>query len=72
MITTISISKEIKELLERKKREMELRLGRALSWDEYFRILIKEENPQPPKLSKEDAERLKELLVERKWRERYA
>ena len=70
MKSTISVSREVKELLERKKREMEAKMDRALTWDEFFTEVFKEENV--PKLSEEEAEALKRLVREdrARWRVR--
>jgi|GEM_PF-1212208 len=40
VLTTVSIRRDTKRLLERVKRDMELEAGRALSWDEFFLMLV--------------------------------
>ncbi|BAB65694.1 hypothetical protein [Sulfurisphaera tokodaii] len=70
MKSTISVRKEIKELLERKKKEMEIKLDKPLTWDEFFQEVFKEENI--PKLTEEEAETLKKLVLEdrKNWKVR--
>ncbi|BFI74902.1 VapB-type antitoxin [Sulfurisphaera ohwakuensis] len=70
MKSTISVSKEIKELLERKKKEMEIKLDKPLTWDEFFQEVFKEENA--PTLTEEEAETLKKLVLEdrKNWKVR--
>ncbi|BCU69650.1 VapB-type antitoxin [Stygiolobus caldivivus] len=61
MKSTISVSEEVKELLERKKKEMEVKLGKPLTWDEFFQEVLKGENV--PTLT-EEVETLKRLVLE--------
>ncbi|AOL16572.1 VapB-type antitoxin [Sulfolobus sp. A20] len=70
-ITTISISEKTKKLLELKKKEIEEKINRPLSWDEFFNELLKEE---VPKLSPEKAELLKKIIKEdrTRWKRRFA
>jgi len=70
MKSTISVSKEVKEMLERKK--MEIKLSRPLSWDELFKLSFSDEEEKIPKLTEEEAETLKRLVEEgrRNWRTR--
>ncbi|BDB98338.1 VapB-type antitoxin [Saccharolobus caldissimus] len=72
MKSTITVSKKVKEVLERKKREMEIKLNKPLSWDEFFQNIFKDEEEKIPKLSEEEAEILKELIKEdrKNWRRR--
>jgi hypothetical protein len=72
MKSTISVSKEVKEMLERKKKEMEIKLSRPLSWDEFFMLFFSDEEEKIPKLTEEEAETLKRLVEEdrRNWRTR--
>ncbi|MFP3202520.1 MAG: VapB-type antitoxin [Sulfolobus sp.] len=72
MKSTISVSKEVKEMLERKKKEMEIKLSRPLSWDEFFMLSFSDEEEKIPKLTEEEAETLKRLIEEdrRNWRTR--
>ena len=62
MKSTISVSREVKELLERKKKEMEIKLDKPLTWNEFFREVFKEEGV--PRLTDEEAEILKRLVSE--------
>ena len=72
MKSTISVSKEVKEMLERKKKEMEIKLSKPLSWDEFFKLSFSDEEEKIPKLTEEEAETLKRLVEEgrRNWRTR--
>ena len=62
MTSTISVSKGIKDLLERKKKEMEIKLDKPLTWDEFCQEVFKEESV--PTLTEEEAETLKKLVPE--------
>ncbi|ACP54491.1 hypothetical protein [Saccharolobus islandicus] len=68
--STITVSKKVKEVLERKKREMEIKLNKQLSWDEFFQNIFREEEERIPKLTEEEAEILKDLTKEdrKNWR----
>ncbi|ACP34568.1 conserved hypothetical protein [Sulfolobus islandicus L.S.2.15] len=70
MKSTIAVSKKVKEVLERKKREMEIKLNKPLSWDEFFQNIFREEEERIPKLTEEEAEILKDLTKEdrKNWR----
>ncbi|ADX82207.1 VapB-type antitoxin [Sulfolobus islandicus] len=70
MKSTITVSKKVKEVLERKKREMEIKLNKQLSWDEFFQKIFGEEEERIPKLTEEEAEILKDLTKEdrKNWR----
>lgn len=65
VLTTVSIRRDTKRLLERVKRDMELEAGRALSWDEFFLILLGDRGKVSDDavlfLSDEEAETLMEL-----------
>ncbi|WP_143713011.1 VapB-type antitoxin [Saccharolobus islandicus] len=66
----MAVSKKVKEVLERKKREMEIKLNKPLSWDEFFQNIFREEEERIPKLTEEEAEILKDLTKEdrKNWR----
>ncbi|AKA74887.1 VapB-type antitoxin [Saccharolobus solfataricus] len=70
MKSTITVSKKVKEVLERKKKEMEIKLNKPLSWDEFFQNIFREEEERIPKLTEEEAEILKDLTKEdrKNWR----
>ncbi|QGA53785.1 VapB-type antitoxin [Sulfolobus sp. E5-1-F] len=70
MKSTISVNKDVKELLERKKKEMEIKLNRPLTWDEFFQEVFKEESV--PRLTEKEAEMLKKLVLEdrKNWKAR--
>ncbi|ACP44693.1 conserved hypothetical protein [Sulfolobus islandicus Y.G.57.14] len=70
MKSTITVSKKVKEVLERKKREMEIKLNKPLSWDKFFQNIFREEEERIPKLTEEEAEILKDLTKEdrKNWR----
>lgn len=72
MKSTITVSKEVKEILEKKKKELEIKLNRPLSWDEFFRNVFKDEMVKVPKLSEDEAETLKKLIKEdrKTWKRR--
>jgi len=68
--TTISVSEKTKELLYVKKKEIEIKLNKTLSWDEFFQEVFGE--AEVPKLSEDEAEFLKRIVSEdrKKWRTR--
>ncbi|QGA68562.1 VapB-type antitoxin [Sulfolobus sp. E11-6] len=70
MKSTISVNKEVKELLERKKKEMEIKLNRPLTWDEFFQEVFKGESVS--RLTEKEAEMLKKLVLEdrKNWKAR--
>jgi hypothetical protein len=72
MKSTITVNKEVKELLERKKKELEIRLNKPLSWDDFFKYIFTEREEKVPKLSNEEAEILKRIVEEdrKNWRTR--
>ncbi|PVU75244.1 VapB-type antitoxin [Acidianus hospitalis] len=72
MKSTITVNKEVKELLERKKKELEIKLNKPLSWDDFFKYIFTEREEKVPKLSNEEAEILKRIVEEdrRNWRTR--
>ncbi|BBG23270.1 hypothetical protein [Sulfuracidifex tepidarius] len=53
MKSTVSVSKEVKELLEKEERDGDKVLDKSLTWDEFFREVFKPE--EPPKLTEEEA-----------------
>jgi replicative superfamily II helicase len=71
--SSISVSKEIKNKLERAKRNLEIKLGRSLSWDEFFERILSEEKSEYL-ITEEEAKILLKLIEEgrKSWRERYA
>ncbi len=66
--TTISVSEKTKELLSVKKKEIEIKLNKTLSWDEFFQEVFG--GTEVPKLSEDEAEFLKRIISEdrKKWR----
>ena len=72
MKSTITVNKEVKELLERKKKELEIKLNKPLSWDDFFKYIFTEREEKVPKLSNEEAEILKRIVEEdrKNWRTR--
>jgi len=70
-ITSISVKKETKEKLNLLKKIYEAKLGKSLSWDEFFEKLLEKErekvNFEVLELSNEEAEIMLDLL--RKGRE---
>ena len=72
MKSTITVNKEVKELLERKKKELEIKLNKPLSWDDFFKYIFTEREEKVPKLSNEEAEILKRIVDEdrKNWRTR--
>ncbi len=67
-LTTVSVRKDTKRLLERVKRDLELETGKALSWDEFFLMLIsyrgEEGDEEVLFLSDEEAKTLLKLVEE--------
>ncbi|MQL56384.1 VapB-type antitoxin [Acidianus ambivalens] len=72
MKSTITVNKEVKELLERKKKELEIKLNKPLSWDDFFKYIFTEREEKMPKLSYEEAEILKRIVEEdrKNWKTR--
>jgi hypothetical protein len=72
MKSTITVNKEVKQLLERKKKELEIKLNKPLSWDDFFKYIFTEREEKVPKLSNEEAEILKRIVEEdrKNWRTR--
>jgi len=70
-ITSISVKKETKEKLNLLKKIYEAKLGKSLSWDEFFEKLLEKERERVDfevlELSDEEAEIMLDLL--RKGRE---
>ncbi len=70
-ITSISVKKETKEKLNLLKKIYEAKLGKSLSWDEFFEKLLEKEREKVDfevlELSDEEAEIMLDLL--RKGRE---
>jgi len=70
-ITSISVKKETKEKLNLLKKIYEAKLGKSLSWDEFFEKLLEKEREKVDfevlELSNEEAEIMLDLL--RKGRE---